>query len=546
MMRDFKSAPCRTSFVTTQPHSNAVGRTRKLAPPALLVMVLTLVLLLSSFALHQSGSVQPGYALQARRLARVGGSAAPPTILTVDSTHLGRSFAPGAIGLSLEAGELASGDISADHKSLVALMRLMGPGVLRLGGNTLDFSWWTSDGEPPPAWATTVITPADLVKLRGLLQATGWRAILGADLGHLDPTRAANEARVAKRILGARLLGLEVGNEPNDYARPSIKLRTSAYSVGDYLRELASYKVAIEAAAPGTPLYGPDVSSLTWLQTIVANKTTSFAGLTQHYYPTNFSITKGACKGTPVPSALQLLSSQVREYETLTLRTIVTSGESLHRKALISETNSTGSCDFNGGPATSPVFASALWSFDWILRAASAGVAGINFHGHFGRCLPDTFSPVCAPGSVAAARGQVVARPEYYGLLAARQLENGRFATVDVGKGAVAGDFSAYATVHSGGLLTVALDNFAIHGSTVYLLKVPGYGRATSGSLLGPSISATKGVTFGHASFSAAGMIRPVGTVVPRVDGAFRLKLAPMSAIVVTLHRARSRGKTSR
>ncbi len=233
---------------------------------------------------------------------------------------------------------------------------------------------------------------------------------LGVDLGHFDPTRAANEARVAERILGQRLLGFEIGNEPDDYGKPWVGLRSTSYSASNYLDELATYKASMEATTPGMRVYGPDLASLpsseAWLSSIASDKGTSFAAIDVHYYPTFYNAPKGSCKGTPVPTAGELLAPEVLERENTVLRTVVGAGELTHSETRISETNDTASCDAPGGPATSPVFASALWSLDWALRAASAGVSGLNFHGYFGRCRPEGFAPICEPGPAAAARGK--------------------------------------------------------------------------------------------------------------------------------------------
>src|SRR5665213_297506 len=324
-------------------------------------------------------------------------SAPSQVILTVDPTHPGAEFALGAVGLSIEGRELSTHDLSDTHRSLVALMGPLGPGVLRIGGNSSDYAWWTSDGEQAPAWATSVVTPVDLARLRALLQATGWRVILGVDFGHFDPARAADEAREAERILGSRLLGIEIGNEPNDYGLPLVGLRPSSYSASDYLRELALYTEAIRAVVPEMRLYGPDLGSLasqTWMSPIVSNASLPFAAITLHYYPTTYSFAKGACKGTSVPTARELLSPEVRERENAALQIMVGAGDAAHRETVISETNDTSSCDAPGGPKTSPVFASALWSLDWALRAGSAGAGGVNFHGYLGLCRPEAFTPI--------------------------------------------------------------------------------------------------------------------------------------------------------
>jgi hypothetical protein len=342
---------------------------------------------------------------------------------------------------------------------------------------------------------------------------------------------------MAKAILGSRLLGFEIGNEPDGYRSPQVKLRASSYDIIDYLKELSSYVVAMRGVVPDLRLYGPDLSSNVWLPAIASDKDIPFTVITEHYYPISYSVAKGACLGTPVPTAIELISPQIRERENTALRDIVTAGEISHRSTLISETNNTGSCDAAGGPATSPVFASTLWSLDWALRAASDGVAGPNFNGYFGRCFPNTASPICAPSDAAEARGQVIARPEYYGLLAARQLEGGRFIPVQVSGENARENLTAYATTHPHGIVTLAIDNFASEGSTSLLLKVPGYRQATEERLMGPSLSATRNITFGDGSIIASGSLRPRMTGVPKVGHAFRVKIGPASATVITLHR---------
>jgi hypothetical protein len=526
-----RAALTRSLPLSKQPNLIPPRRVLRCAPQSLLVAALAFVLLLSGAT---------GLARSQQRTGHIRGAAQRSPhepLLTVDATHTGKPFASGAVGLSIEAEELATHDLDMSDKSLVALMRLLGPSVLRIGGNSLDYSWWTSRDEQSPAWATNTVTPGDLVTLRELLSATGWHVILGVDLGHFDPMRAADEAHIARLILGGRLLGIEIGNEPNGYSNPSIGLRGSTYSVTAYLKDLSEYSAAIRAAAPSIHLYGPEVSvPTTWLTPIASDANLPFAELTEHFYPTTYSVPRGACKGTPIPTPLELLSSRVRERENNTLEVLIADGALAHIPTRISETNTTASCDASGAPETGPVFASALWSLDWALRAAEAGVSGINFHGSFSRCLPATFSPICTATTDSFGHAQVIARPEYYGFLAARQLEGGRFVPVDIARQDTVDDFTAYATVHAHGAITLAIDNFAPRGLSL-LLQAPGYTHATDESLTGPSISATSDVTFGHAQFSSAGVLRPITTRLSHVDHHFPITLSPASAIVITLRK---------
>ncbi len=462
----------------------------------------------------------------------------PSMILTIAPSQPGKKFAQGSVGLSIEADELSTRDIGI-HQAPVALMRLLGRGVLRVGGDSVDQSWWTTSNEEPPAWATSVITPADLVRLRELLVATDWRAILGVDFGHFEPTRAANEVDSAAQILGPRLLGIEIGNEPHGYSSRSVNLRGDAYNVMTYIEEVLAYKAAFQVASPGIRLYGPDLSSPSWLTAIASEPRIPFAVLTGHYYPTQYNLPSSVCQGTALPTAHELLSPQVRQQESAWLQTLVAAGQLAHRRTRISETNTTSSCDASGAPNTGPVFASALWSLDWILRAASAGVSGLNFHGAFGICTPVGYTPLCAPAPSGTGKAgvHVGAAPEYYGLLAARQLEGGRFVPVDFHEQNPSADVTAYATLHSGRVITLDINNLSQRALYPVILRVPSYDNATSESLLAPSVHATAGVTFGGASINAAGILPSVETKVPRSDGGFRFRLAPMSAIVLTLRK---------
>jgi hypothetical protein len=444
-------------------------------------------------------------------------------------------MALGAVGLSVEADELATHDLNATHTSLVTLMRLLGPGVLRLGGSSVDTSWWTSSGEAAPPWAKSVITPSDLAALHGLLDRTGWSAIIGVNLSHFDPARAANEAQIAAITLGSGLRGVEIGNEPDAYGNGL--LRAVSYDPTNYLENLSAYSTAIRDVDSSIQLYGPDFATQSWLASIASTKNLPFAEITQHYYPTVYNVASPTCKATKMPGAPELLSSRVRERETAVVRALVKDGELAHRGVRISETNTTGSCDVDGGPATSPVFASALWAFDWILRATSGGITALNFHGYFGRCEPNTVSPICAPGDGAEAAGHVIARPEYFGLLAARQLEGGRFIPVYLGQEGSAPNLSTYATIHPGGKITVAIDNFSTYAWSRLRLNVPGYSEAHSERLTAPSLSAVNDVTFTRVVRGARGAPRSVGARADQDPGALSVELAPASATVITLWR---------
>lgn len=460
---------------------------------------------------------------------------APTAVLKVDTSRPGNEFALGAVGLSTDARELSTGHLSTGHYRLLRLMRLLGPSVLRIGGSSVDVSWWTSRGEPPPAWATNTVTPADLSVLRRLLTATGWRALLGVNLGHFESARAADEARYAKKILGKSLLGIEIGNEPDDFGNKQHNLRPPTYGVGEYLGEAEAYSRALRAAAPGVAIYGPATAQKsTWLVQMGA-AASMFTELTQHYYAT--SGCPGASSTNPAsrPTAAELLSPLVRQEEDETLATLVRAGALADRPTNIGETNSV-SC--SGSAAASTVFASALWSLDWGLRVVSSGVRGLNFHGWLGLCGSHSYSPICASSDAREAdAGEVIAQPEYYGALAARQLEGGRFVPTHLVAPNQLPNLTTWATVAPDGTVMIAIDNLATEGlAQPVSIPISGY-AATDERLAGPSAESKSGVTLGDIGVTNTGQWRPKPAKLYRETDSFHVVLRPASAIIVTLRR---------
>ena len=189
------------------------------------------------------------------------------------------------------------------------------------------------------------------------------------------------------------------------------------------------------------------------------------------------------------------------------------------------------------------MFASSLWSLDWALRAGSQGVEGINFHGHLGVCGPYNQSPICAPTRDAAKAGYVAPRPVYYGLLAARKLEGGRFVSTDLSASHSLPNLTTWATLASDGTIKVAIDNLSTTGSAQPLsLEIRGY-SAFAESLVGPSIDARTHITLGGAGVTGEGQWQPKRVRLISHAHTFRITVPPTSAVIITLRKNRSRAK---
>ena len=129
--------------------------------------------------------------------------AASPTVVTISQTPTAAMLSARSLGLSYEASDLALPAFTSGN--LASYLKTLGSSVMRIGGNTVDQTFWTSTGETAPSWSIATITPADLTALNTLAKASGWKVILGVNMKHYDPARAADEATHAAAALGSSL-----------------------------------------------------------------------------------------------------------------------------------------------------------------------------------------------------------------------------------------------------------------------------------------------------------------------------------------------------
>src|ERR1700678_1765845 len=231
-----------------------------------------------------------------------------PPVITISSATTGTSLTEASAGLSFEASGLALPGFTAGD--LASYLDTISPSsVMRIGGNTVDETFWTSTGQAAPSWSIATIPPADLTALAGLAQASGWKVILGVNLKEYDPAAAANEAQHAQAALGSSLRAIEIGNEPDLYSQYES-------DPSQYLTDFAAYVSAIEQAAPGVPIEGtaaagaPDGSfQQAFVSAQEALPAPEIDELTSHYYP----LTGSTCGGSP--TIAELLGTTVRDDE---------------------------------------------------------------------------------------------------------------------------------------------------------------------------------------------------------------------------------------
>ncbi len=434
---------------------------------------------------------------------------------------------PDFLGLSFEVSNLRQIAADADAGNLVTLLRSLGPGELRFGGGTADTRVaWTDRRTPRPEWASSVVDAEDLRLLGGLAARSGWRIVLTIGLGHYDPVAAAREAAAAKAGLGESLEAIELGNEPNAFAQHG--LRSEPWTFVQYDAEVSAYRSAIEAAAPGIPLAGPDVSGSSGFETWGLGEAIDQrpVELTGHHYPLG-------CEQNPAPSISRLLSPLIYRKEGGSLRRYMSIARASNIPFRLDETN-TVSC--GGTAGISDTFASALWAAGYLSRVMSMGVAGINLHGNPANCKG--YAPLCAPTANGLASGTLVAQPEWYAMLLAKELIGDRpLPTFKRSPGRPNIQVTSFLAA-DGRLHYVIVDNDPPGKRRIAVgLKVgSGFRGASVLALSGPSPSALSGVALGGETVAPDGSWRPLSLPrVPNAHGVITVELKPSSAALVTV-----------
>jgi len=210
--------------------------------------------------------------------------------LTVRTDRLGNKIGDDFTGLSYESAQLGNPHFfSGDHAELAGFLRRLGTsGVLRIGGNTSEYCYWTPDPAKPAnlptaesmrtgdkanpiafglavspdtghkAPAPVNITPQSIRNLREFLDASGWKLIYGLNMGTGTAEAAADEAAYVKDVVGPKLIAFQLCNEPDLFYRNGI--RKSDYDFKQFAGEWQRFYQTIRARVPTAPFAGPDTA----------------------------------------------------------------------------------------------------------------------------------------------------------------------------------------------------------------------------------------------------------------------------------------------
>jgi hypothetical protein len=125
----------------------------------------------------------------------------------------------GSAGFSFEKSHLSDGFFTGTHASLIAMLKLLGPGVVRIGADDVNNSVWVPSATfVKPGTTSPNVGTAEVDALADFLTATGWKAIYAVNMrGSSTPDTAVTELKYVIPKLGASLQAVEIGNELNLY-----------------------------------------------------------------------------------------------------------------------------------------------------------------------------------------------------------------------------------------------------------------------------------------------------------------------------------------
>ena len=369
--------------------------------------------------------------------------AAGPVTVRVDAGKSLGVLAPDYMGLGFEISSVAvAGLLSAANHTYVRLVRNLGrQGVIRIGGNTSDFSRYDARGTAVSEPKATVVTEANLRELRTFVDTVGWKLIWGLNLGDDKLDNAVEQARAVANIMGDRLLALEVGNEPDLFPRSGH--RGPDYGYPAWFADYRRYKQAIRSVLPHVPFAGPDLAGATdWMEQFARDESDAVL-LTAHHYITG--------QANPAATIDTMLANNTK-YDSVLAR-FQAAAENARKPWRMCETAS-----FSGGgrQGVSDTFAAALWALDYLFVLAEHGCAGVNMEtgvNHLGWI--SHYTPIGDD-----LHGNYSAAPEYYGLLAFAQMPKGELVAVNCETGGI--NFTAHA-LRKGKETCVALINKDLH-----------------------------------------------------------------------------------
>jgi hypothetical protein len=369
--------------------------------------------------------------------------------VTVNPSATVGTIGPGFAGFSYEKTHITNGSLTAANTSLIALYKLVGSPVMRLGADDVDNCNWVGTGAAPAKPSgqpfTRSITTGMVDQICGFLAATGTKVIYGVNFKTDNVTASAAEAAYAMAKCGSSIYGFEIGNEINRYG-----------SWASLKSEWESFATAI-VATPGALLIGPaggggDASSLS--APFAANESAKFGSklvlLTQHYYAGTANTTTAtvARLQTPDPDSPTSQDGLIGTDSTMNTAAVANKIPDGYR---------CGECNTfagHGQTGVSDTLIAGLWGLDLMFVTAQNGGSGVNLHG--GETGMDGSRPFYYEPIMENQGAVVQVQPIYYSMLILNLAGQGPM--VSTGVTTTNPNFTAYA-IKANGFTSVVLDN---------------------------------------------------------------------------------------
>ena len=393
-------------------------------------------------------------------------------------------------GFSYEKTHIMNGSLTTNNTNLIALYKLLGSPMMRIGANDVEVCSWAGTGvapsQPNGQPFNTKVTTGGVDQLCGFLAATGSKVIYAVNFRLGNVTASAAEAAYVMGKCPSSIVAFEIGNEPDKFGTWAAQQT-----------QWESFATAI-LATPGALMVGPACTSgsaASFSAPFADSEGPKLGGklvlLTQHSY------VAGAGSSGCSLANLQITTSKLTDI----FDTIKTAATKNKIPSWRMDENNT--CSGHGQSGLSDTLISALWAIDYMFESAKRGASGINFHnGETGMdgTNPFYYEPIKEDKGVV-----VQVQPEYYGMLLFAQAGVGSMVSTTVTGSAQ--NFTAWA-IKANGFTSVVLNNRSASSAvsaTVNLGAAVGSASAIYLQGTGSLTTAAGSVTLAGAKVSVAG-----------------------------------------
>ncbi len=320
--------------------------------------------------------------LQILTVGSAGAAATPKPSLPRDAHTALVQRSPFGLSLEYPLMERVLGPGPCPSPALVATLRELGSPSLRIGGDSQDLAG-------PTAAYRYFIAPSFWNTLGCLARQSDVQVTVGLNFATSPLADELTTIAEAEQAIPAAQLGFSLGNEPDLYGighifpdEPGVEIpafRPSPWTAAQYASEWQSRRAMLGQIR----IEGPDLAGIGWDTTIGPMLRSDPPDvLDVHAYPTS------AC-GAPLTTAARLLAEHasvglVEKYDWL-----LNLAHTLHRPAIVSESNS-ASCGGKPGVSNTPV--AGVWAARYVVAALLGGFQQVRFHSASGSYDPLVFN----------------------------------------------------------------------------------------------------------------------------------------------------------